>query len=80
MTPAMKNVKLGERLFLMCFSDEESGTQGPRRVSKMELHDAFTQGWDLESIEPCRVETAGVKDLSFSEGGPKAWFVVARRL
>ena len=24
--------KLGGRLFLLCFSDEEPGTQGPRRV------------------------------------------------
>ena len=34
-------LKPGGRLFLMCFSDEEPGTQGPRRVSKQELHDAF---------------------------------------
>jgi cyclopropane fatty-acyl-phospholipid synthase-like methyltransferase len=27
-------VKPGGRLYLMCFSDEEPGTQGPRRVSK----------------------------------------------
>ena len=49
-------LKPGGRLFLMCFSDEEPGTQGPRRVSKKELHAAFAQGWDIESIEPTRVE------------------------
>ena len=38
-------LKPGGRLFLMCFSDEEPGTQGPRRVSKKELHDAFAEGW-----------------------------------
>jgi len=27
-------LKPGGRLFLICFSDEEPGTQGPRRVSK----------------------------------------------
>jgi len=27
-------LKAGGRLFLMCFSDEEPGTEGPRRVSK----------------------------------------------
>src|ERR1700733_6200059 len=32
-------------LFLMCFSDEEPGTQGPRRVSKKELLAAFAEGW-----------------------------------
>jgi hypothetical protein len=49
-------LKPGGRLFLLCFSDEEPGTQGPRRVSKKELHDAFAQGWLIESIEPTRAE------------------------
>ena len=48
-------LKPGGRLFLMCFSDEEPGTQGPRRVSKKELHDAFAEGWSIESIEPIEV-------------------------
>ena len=62
------------------FSDEEPGTQGPRRVSKKELHDAFAQGWAIESIQPCRVEVRpDLKDFTFSESGPKAWFAVVRR-
>jgi SAM-dependent methyltransferase len=70
----------GGRLFLLCFSDEEPGTQGPRRVSKKELHDAFAQGWAIESIEPERYEVRpDLKDLAFSEGGPKAWLAVIRR-
>jgi cyclopropane fatty-acyl-phospholipid synthase-like methyltransferase len=38
----------GGRLFLLCFSDEGPGTQGPRRVSREELHDAFAGGWVVE--------------------------------
>jgi SAM-dependent methyltransferase len=73
-------MKPGGRLYLMCFSDEEPGTLGPRRVSKKELHAAFAQGWDIESIEPTRVETRpDLKEFTFSEGGPKAWFAVIRR-
>jgi SAM-dependent methyltransferase len=73
-------LKPGGRLFLMCFSDEEPGTQGPRRVSRKELHDAFAQGWEVESIQPCRVEVRpDLKGFSFTEGGPKAWFAVIRR-
>jgi cyclopropane fatty-acyl-phospholipid synthase-like methyltransferase len=73
-------LKVGGRLFLGCFSDEEPGTQGPRRVSKKELHDAFAEGWSIESIEPTRAEVRpDFKDFTFSEGGPKAWFVVVRR-
>jgi SAM-dependent methyltransferase len=73
-------LKPGGRLFLMCFSDEEPGTQGPRRVSKKELYDAFAESWTIESITSLRVEVRpDLKDFSFSEGGPKAWFVVVRR-
>ena len=65
---------------MLCFSDKEPGTQGPRRVSKKELHGAFAQGWVIESIEPARYEVRpDPKDLTFSEGGPKAWFVVVRQ-
>jgi hypothetical protein len=73
-------LKPGGRLFPLCLSDEEPGTQGPRRVSKKELHDAFAEGWVIESIEPSRFEVRpDLKDLTFSEGDPKAWFVVVRR-
>jgi SAM-dependent methyltransferase len=73
-------LKPGGKLFLLCFSDEEPGTQGPRRVSKKELHGAFAQSWAIESIEPSRFEVRlDLKDLTFSEGGPKAWFAVIRR-
>ena len=73
-------VKPGGRLFLLCFSDQEPGTQGPRRVSSKEIRDAFAEGWVVESIEPARFETRpDMKDLVFSEGGPMAWFVRVRR-
>jgi cyclopropane fatty-acyl-phospholipid synthase-like methyltransferase len=73
-------LKPGGRLFLLSFSDEEPGTQGPRRVSKEELRHAFAEGWSIESIDPVRFEVRpDLKDMTFSEGGPKAWFVVVRR-
>jgi cyclopropane fatty-acyl-phospholipid synthase-like methyltransferase len=76
----MSVVKPGGRLFLLCFTDEEPGTQGPRRVSKNELHAAFAEGWGIEFIEPVRFEVRpDLKDFSFSEGGPMAWFAVVRR-
>jgi SAM-dependent methyltransferase len=73
-------LKPSGRLFLMCLSDLELGTLGPRRVSKKELHAAFAEGWSIESIEPTRAEVRpDLKDLAFSEGGPEAWFVVVQR-
>jgi cyclopropane fatty-acyl-phospholipid synthase-like methyltransferase len=73
-------LKPGGRLFLLCFSDEEPGEQGPRRVSKKEIEDTFAQGWVVESIAPTRFEVRpDLNDFTFSEGGPKAWFVEAKR-
>ena len=73
-------VEPGGRLFLLCFSDEEPGTMGPRRVSKKELHDAFADGWAVESIEPCQIEVSPeFTEVKFSDGGPRAWFAVFRR-
>ena len=73
-------LKPGGRLFLLCFSDAEPGTQGPRRVSEKELRGAFAQGWQIETLEPTRLEVRpDIPGLGFSEGGPKAWFAVIRR-
>jgi SAM-dependent methyltransferase len=73
-------VKPGGRLFLMCFSDEEPGTEGPRRVSRQELDDAFAEGWKIESVQPARCEVhPEFTEVAFSEGGPKVWFAVIRR-
>jgi SAM-dependent methyltransferase len=70
----------GGRLFLACFSDEEPGTYGPRRVSWQELYDAFADGWEVEFVQPCQVEVnPEFTEITFSEGGPKAWFAVVRR-
>lgn len=68
------------RLFMMCFSDAEPGEQGPRRITKNELHAAFADGWQIESIEPTQFETnPNFKDAEFSPGGPKSWFVIVKR-
>jgi cyclopropane fatty-acyl-phospholipid synthase-like methyltransferase len=68
------------RLFLLCFSDEEPGTLGPRRISQAELEAAFADGWEIESISPKRIQVIPEFKDQFSEGGPKAWFVIARRV
>jgi cyclopropane fatty-acyl-phospholipid synthase-like methyltransferase len=70
----------GGRLFLMCFSDEEPGESGPRRVSRQELYDVFAAGWEVESIQPARAElNPEFVEVQFSEGGPKMWFAIIRR-
>ncbi len=73
--------KPGGRLFLLCFSEEEPGTQGPRRVSQEEIRQAFSNGWAVEEVRASRYEVRpDLEGISFSEGGPKAWISVIRRL
>lgn len=74
-----KVLRSGGRLFLMCFSDEEPAGFGPRRISKAELQEAFSNGWTIESIKHARFRTIPEFEDKFSAGGPKAWFVVVRR-
>ncbi len=70
----------GGHLFLMCFSNEEPGEFGPRRITRAELQTAFSHGWQIESIEPNHFETnPKFKGATFSEGGPKTWFVTVIR-
>jgi cyclopropane fatty-acyl-phospholipid synthase-like methyltransferase len=70
----------GGRLFLLSFSDAEPGAEGPRRVSRQELYDAFADGWVVESIEPVRIElNPEFTEVEFSAGGPRAWFAIVRR-
>src|SRR5262249_41862974 len=73
-------VEPGGRLYLLCFSDAEPGTEGPRRVSRQELYDAFADGWEVESVQPARCEGhPEFTECTFSEGGPKGWVAGVRR-
>ncbi len=73
-------VKPGGRLFLCCFSEREPGTHGPRRVTEAEIRNAFAVGWEVESITEARYDVrADCAALTFSAGGPFAWFSVIRK-
>lgn len=49
-------------------------------MSRKEIEVAFVNGWKIESIEPARFEVRpDMKDFAFSDGGPKAWFVVVEK-
>ncbi len=66
---------------LLCFSDDEPGTIGPRRVSEKEIRETFAKGWQIQSIVRSSYEVRpDPKDPSFKDGGPKAWFVVVGRV
>ena len=72
----------GGRLFLLCFSDATPGTEGPRRVSHSELRCAFADGWEIESLEPVRLEIRPEhkQQGAFSGEDPRGWLLIARGL
>ena len=70
----------GGSLYILCFSDEEPGTVGPRRISQQEIRDSFQDGWNVRQIEPIRFDSILPKDgPMFSPGGPKAWLATIER-
>ena len=70
----------GGLLHILCFSDEEPGTEGPRRIRQQEIRDAFHDGWNVQSIEPTQFESIPRPDgLKFGPGGPKAWLATIER-
>lgn len=69
----------GGRVFLLCFSDQQPGDKGPRRITQRELREAFVDGWNIESIAASQFEPNPKSEEEFADGGPKAWFAVIRR-
>jgi len=70
----------GGLLYILCFSDEEPGTEGPRRISQQEIRDAFHDGWNVQQIEPIRFDSIPPRDgPKMSPGGPKAWLAMIER-
>jgi cyclopropane fatty-acyl-phospholipid synthase-like methyltransferase len=73
-------VKPGGRLWMMCFSDQEPGEQGPRRISPAEIRQAFASGWTVDRVELTNFETSPHADQThFSPDGPIAYRVLVSR-
>ncbi len=60
----------GGHCYLMCFSDRQPGTIGPRRVCQDELRAAFSDGWEVTGIEADTFEIN--PGIEFSPGTPAA--------
>ena len=52
----------GSKLVVLCFSDLQPGDQGPRRVSKAEIRQAFKRGWQVQDIRAAAFETTMGKE------------------
>ncbi|MBI5480343.1 MAG: class I SAM-dependent methyltransferase [Deltaproteobacteria bacterium] len=58
---------------VLCFSDEQPGDEGPRRVRRDEVRGAFAPGWRVRRIEPARFVTR------IHPGGARAWCATIER-
>ncbi len=67
----------GARYFFMCFSDEQPGDMGPRRVSRAEIRATFSKGWRIDSIA---AERFAIRNDSEFPEAPRAWLASLTRL
>ncbi|HEX6405184.1 MAG TPA: class I SAM-dependent methyltransferase [Pseudonocardiaceae bacterium] len=64
----------GGRYFMLCFSDQQPGDWGPRRVTRDEIIAAFADGWRVDTIEPATLE------ITTDPEGVRAWLVTLTRV
>jgi cyclopropane fatty-acyl-phospholipid synthase-like methyltransferase len=69
-------IQRGGRYRMLCFSEEQPGDWGPRRVTQDEIRASFetSGGWRIESIDPSRLE------ITIDPEGARAWLADIERL
>jgi SAM-dependent methyltransferase len=70
-------VRPGGHYFMLCFSERQPGTDGPRRVTQAEIRAAFTTGWRVDEIKDA---TLDVLEAWFPGGGVRGWLASLTRL
>jgi hypothetical protein len=71
-------MKPGGICYLSCFSDNQPGDVGPRRVTQAELRAAFSDGWTVTDIIPATFDVNPRPD--FPEATGQAWLATITRL
>ena len=66
-------IPTGGRYFMLCFSDQQPGAAGPRRVSQDEIRASFADGWRVDSIEASVIET------NWQDRSAKSWLASITR-
>ncbi len=64
----------GGKYFMLCFSEHEPGSYGPRRVTQAEIRATFSKGWKINYIREAELE------ITFGPEGVKAWLSSITRL
>jgi SAM-dependent methyltransferase len=68
-------LRSGGSYYLMCFSDQQPGDWGPRRVRAAELRSAFRDGWAVESVSADTFEVNPINGTTQAQ----AWLAAIRR-
>lgn len=63
----------GGHYFMLCFSDQQPGFFGPRRISQDEIRATFGDGWRVDSIEPAMMDNA------VQRGAARCWLAAITR-
>lgn len=63
----------GGRYFLLCFSDQQPGDHGPRRITREEITATFADGWQIDSTTPTTLDSAHDPE------GLQGWLVALTR-
>jgi SAM-dependent methyltransferase len=69
----------GGHLFLACFSEQQPGTVGPRRVTRAEIETSFAGGWRIDSIEPAQFVVTEQYATLFGGAAAEAWLATIAR-
>ena len=70
----------GGTCYLMCFSDRQPGTVGPRRVSENELRAAFGDGWAVQFIVADAFDLVPSAVGLFGTVSAQAWLATISRV
>ena len=62
---------------LMCFSDRQPGTFGPRRVRQDELRAAFSHGWTVASVQAASFD---LNQTGLGVTSAQAWLAAIERI
>jgi hypothetical protein len=65
-------IRPGGTYFMLCFSERQPGSWGPRRVTQAEIRSTFADGWRIKEIQPSVLE--------MNEGTALAWLAAISRL
>jgi SAM-dependent methyltransferase len=72
-------LRVGGTCYLMCFSDRQPGSVGPRRVSEDELRAAFGEGWAVLSVVADTFDLQPSAAAFFGTTTAQAWLAIFER-